>query len=71
MFKTKQIFDKYYDEITRFQFKYFLPTSALNLNAENKKTTFKLNLKNESISKKYSKLHFRKFQPVRIWKILH
>ena len=70
MFKTKQIFDKYYDEITRFQFKNFLPTSALNLNAENKKTTFKLDLEKEFISKNIEYYISGKFSVVD-YKILH
>jgi hypothetical protein len=42
MLKTKQFFDKYVDEITRFQYKNLNPISTLNVNAENTKTRFKL-----------------------------
>jgi hypothetical protein len=51
MFQIKQIFDKYDDEITEFQYKNFNPISTLNLNAENKKTTFKIDLEDDFISK--------------------
>ena len=51
MLKTKQIFDIYVDEITRFKYKNFNPTSTLNLNKANKKTTFKRYLEMVFISK--------------------
>jgi len=51
MFKIKQIFDKYSSEVAKVQHKYFNTTSTLNFNAENKKTTFKLDLEDEIISK--------------------
>ena len=49
MFKTKEIFDKYEDEIARLQ--NFNPASTQGLNAENKKTIFKLDLENQLINK--------------------
>jgi len=51
MLKTKQIFDKYEDEISRLQYKNFTPISTQDLNAENKKTIFKLDLENQFINK--------------------
>ena len=51
MFKTKEIFDKYAEEITRFQYKNFNPTSTLNLNEANKKTTLKRYFEDDFISK--------------------
>jgi hypothetical protein len=51
MLKTKEIFDKYEDEIARLQYKNFNPTSIQDLNAENKKTIFKLDLENQFINK--------------------
>jgi hypothetical protein len=51
MLNTKQFFDNYIDEITRFQYKNFNPNSTLNLNEVNKKTTFKLDLEDSFISK--------------------
>jgi hypothetical protein len=52
MLNTKQIFDKYDDdEIARYQYKNFNPFSILDLNAENKKTTFCIDLQDEFISK--------------------
>ena len=64
MFKTKYTFYKYYDDIIRFQYKNFSPTSTLNLNAENKKTIFKLDLENEFISKNIEYYIAGKFSPV-------
>ena len=51
MFQIKQIFNKYNNEITKFQYKNFNPISTLNLNAENKKTTFRIDLEDNFISK--------------------
>ena len=51
MFQIKQIFGKYNNEITKFQYKNFNPISTLNLKAENKKTTFKIDLEDDFISK--------------------
>jgi hypothetical protein len=51
MFKTKEIFSKYEDEVAQLQFKNFFPTSTLHLNDENKKTTFKLDLEEDFITK--------------------
>ena len=51
MFQIKQIFDKYADEVSRFQYKNFNPVSTLNLNEENKKTTFKLDNEDDITSK--------------------
>jgi hypothetical protein len=44
MFKIKHLFSKYDDEIGRFQYKKFNPTSNLDLNTANNKTTLKINL---------------------------
>jgi hypothetical protein len=51
MLHTKQIFSKYDNEIMRHQYKNFNPISLLNLNLENKKTTFKLDLQDDFILK--------------------
>ena len=51
MFQTKEIFDKYENEISRFQYKNFNPTSTQGFNAENKKTIYKLDLENHFIKK--------------------
>jgi hypothetical protein len=51
MYKLKEMFDKYNDEIARIQYKNFNPTSTQDFNAENKKTIFQLDLENQSISK--------------------
>ena len=51
MFQIKQIFDKYADEVSHFQYKNFNPVSTLNLNEENKKTTFKLDIEDDFITK--------------------
>ncbi|MCL2860709.1 MAG: hypothetical protein FWF46_09290 [Oscillospiraceae bacterium] len=51
MYKIKEIFKKYEDEIARCQYKKFKPVSTLDLNAENKKTKFQLDLENNFISK--------------------
>jgi len=51
MLKTKEIFDKYEDEIARLQYKNFNPISTQDLNAENRKTIFKLDLENQFINK--------------------
>ena len=51
MFQIKQIFNKYADEVSCFQYKNFNPVSTVNLNDENKKTTFKLEIEDDFISK--------------------
>jgi hypothetical protein len=51
MFQIKQIFDKYYEETTRFQYKNLYPISILNLYAENMKTTFRFDFEDDFISK--------------------
>jgi hypothetical protein len=51
MFKTKEIFSKYEDEVSQLQFRNFYPISTLHLNDENKKTTFKFDLEDDFISK--------------------
>lgn len=51
MFKIKQVFDIYADEVSCFQYRNFNPTSALNLNYGNKKTTLKLDIEDDFISK--------------------
>jgi hypothetical protein len=51
MFKIKQVFHKYADKVSRFQYKNFLPVSTLNLNDENKKTTFKLDIEDDFMGK--------------------
>jgi len=51
MFKVKQIFNKYVDEVSLFQYRIFFPVSTLNLNDENKKTVIKLDIEDDFISK--------------------
>jgi len=51
MFQIKQVYDKYVDEVSRFQYRNFNPISTLNLNEENKTTTFKLDIEDDFISK--------------------
>lgn len=51
MFQIKQVYDKYADEVSRFQYRNFNPVSTLNLNEENKKTTFKLDFEDDFIDK--------------------
>jgi hypothetical protein len=46
------------------QYKYFNPTSTLNFKAENKKTTFKLDLEDEFISKNIQYYIAGKISPV-------
>jgi hypothetical protein len=49
--QIKQIFNKYVDEVSRFQYRNFFPVSTLNLNDENKKTVIKLDIEDYFISK--------------------
>lgn len=51
MNKVRKVFSKYDDEIVRYQYRNFYPTSSLNLNAVNRKTTFKIDLDDDFISK--------------------
>jgi len=51
MYKVKEIFYKYEDEIARHQYKKCNHISTLDLNAENKKTKFQLDLENNFFSK--------------------
>ena len=51
MIQIKQVFNKYADEVSRFQYRNFFPVSTLNLNDENKKTVFKLDIEDDIISK--------------------
>ena len=51
MFKTKEIFSKYGNEVPQLEFKNFYPTSTLHLNDENKETSFKLDLEDDFIIK--------------------
>jgi hypothetical protein len=51
MYQIRQIFYKYADEVSRFQYRNFNPVSTLNLNDENKKTTFKLDVEDDFIGK--------------------
>jgi hypothetical protein len=51
MYQIKQIYDKYADEVSLFQYRNFYPTSTLNLNEENKKTTFKIDVEDDFIDK--------------------
>jgi len=51
MIQIKQVYDKYADEVSRLQYKNFNPISTLNLNEENKKTTFKIDIEDDFISK--------------------
>ena len=51
MFQIKQIFNKYVDEVSHFQYRNFFPVTTLNLNDENKKTVFKLDIEDDFISK--------------------
>ena len=51
MFQIKQIFNKYADEVSRFQYRNFFPVTTLNLNDENKKTVLELDIEDDFISK--------------------
>jgi hypothetical protein len=51
MYQIKQIYNKYVDEVSRVQYRNFDPVSTLNINAENKKTNFKLDIEDDFISK--------------------
>ena len=51
MYQIKQIYDKYADEVSRFQYRNFNPVSTLNLNEENKNTTFKIDIEDDFIDK--------------------
>jgi len=45
------MYDKYADEVSRFQYRNFNPVSTLNLNEEKKKTTFKIDIEDDFIDK--------------------
>jgi hypothetical protein len=64
MFKIKQVFDEYADEVSRFQYENFLPVSTLNLNDENKKTAFKLDIEDDYIDKNFEYYIEGKITPV-------
>jgi hypothetical protein len=51
MYKTKEVFSKYASDVSQLQYLNFYPTSTLNLNDENKKTKFKIDLDDDFISK--------------------
>jgi len=51
MYQIKQIYNKYADEVSRVQYRHFNPVSPLNLNVENKKTIFKLDIEDDFIGK--------------------
>ena len=51
MYQIKRIYGKYADEVSRFQYRNFNPISTLNLNEENKKTTFKIDIEDDFIDK--------------------
>jgi hypothetical protein len=71
MFQIKQVFDKYADEISRIQYRNFNPIPTLNLNDENKKTTFKLDLEDDFISKNIEYYIEGKITPVDATKKIH
>jgi len=69
MFQIKQIFNKYAAEVSRFQYRNFLPVSTLNINNENKKTVFKLDIEDDFISKNIEHYIEGKFAPVDFTKL--
>ena len=51
MYQIKRIYGKYADEVSRFQYRNFNPISTLNLNEENKKRTFKIDIEDDFIDR--------------------
>jgi hypothetical protein len=70
MFQIKQIFNKYANKVSRFQYKNFFPLSTLNFNDENKKTVFKLNIEDDFISKNIEYYIEGKVAPVDTTKLM-
>jgi hypothetical protein len=64
MYQTKQIFEKYNNEISRIQYRHFNPTSTLNLNDENRNTISKTDLEDDFISKNIQYYIAGKITPV-------